>query len=410
MANTRKNRVAIVLGGTADHIPLIEKLRQHGYYVLLIDYYDNPPAKCFSDKHVKASILKREAVLNIARRERADIVIAACIDQALPIMAYVSNKLSLPCHLSYSQAMKITNKEQMKRTFSLFEVPTSKFLILEKNNLANMEGLTFPLVIKPLDANSSKGVTKLHDRSKIEQAIEYATSVSRSNKFIIEEYANGKEYSADVVIKDKKAHIIMITENIKSKIDPEHFTITQSLFSLKIQKKYEFALKEIAEKIAKSFCLNNITLLIQAIIRNEVVSVIEFSARIGGGSKHHFIKRLTGFDMLDFYLSPLLQKDISYAPGDIGFKYGSVNYIYSQNCTFNKLDGADELKKTGIIADYFSYKTPGMYITSHTTSSDRPAGYLILDNSYRLFRAKQKEANNRIKIFNELGINMKINI
>jgi biotin carboxylase len=283
-------------------------------------------------------------------------------------------------------------------------------LILNKKNSVNTYDLTFPVVIKPLDANSSKGVTKVYDQNKIEQAIEYAASVSRSDKFIIEEYAPGREYSADVVIKDKKARVVMITENVKSQINSEHFIITQSLFNLETYKKYELVIKEIAEKISKSFCLDNITLLIQTIIREDEISVIEFSARIGGGSKYHFIKGITGFDILDFYLFPLLKKDVSNIPQNIAFKYGSVSYLYSHNCTFNRLEGASQLKENGVIADYFCYKTHGMCINNHTTSSDRPAGYMILDNNYRLFQEKHKEAKDRIKVFNDLNMNVKIDI
>ena len=44
---------AIVLGGTEDHIKLIELLKNRGYFVILIDYYKNPPAKKAADLHIQ---------------------------------------------------------------------------------------------------------------------------------------------------------------------------------------------------------------------------------------------------------------------------------------------------------------------------------------------------------------------
>ena len=39
-----RNKTVIVLGGTAPHIELIKQLKSRGYYVILVDYLDNPPA------------------------------------------------------------------------------------------------------------------------------------------------------------------------------------------------------------------------------------------------------------------------------------------------------------------------------------------------------------------------------
>ena len=58
----------IVLGGTAAHVPLIISLKKRGYYVILIDYLDNPPAKQFADLHIKTSTLDKESVLDVAKK------------------------------------------------------------------------------------------------------------------------------------------------------------------------------------------------------------------------------------------------------------------------------------------------------------------------------------------------------
>lgn len=88
---------AIVLGGTHDHITLIELLKQRSYYTILIDYYENPIAKEYADEFIRESTTDKETVLEIAKKNNVNLVIAACIDSALATMAYVSEKLNLPC-------------------------------------------------------------------------------------------------------------------------------------------------------------------------------------------------------------------------------------------------------------------------------------------------------------------------
>lgn len=405
----RSELVAIVLGGTDDHILLIKKLQRKRYCVLLIDYNEDPPARKFADRFIKENILEKDIVLNIARNEKASLVVAACIDQALPVMAYVSEKLSLPCHLSYAKALQVTNKKEMKKVFSKHNIPTSKFVVSAIGNLVTTDHLGFPLVVKPLDANSSKGITRVNDLTRINDAIKYARENGRLGEVIIEEYAEGNEYSADVVIKDHEANVLMITESVKAEKNSNSFTIVQSFFDRQVHRKYAPIIKEIAEDIAIAFDLNNINLLIQLII-NDGVSVIEFSPRIGGGSKHYFIKKVTGFDVLECYLTAIISKSLPDINSDLLFEFGAISYLYADKGVFVELKGADELKHEGTIADFFHYKTSGMQIENHTTSSDRPAAYMVLDNDFRSFREKQEIAKRRIKIMNSEGTDVKIDI
>lgn len=91
---------AIVLGGTDDHIALIENLKDRGYYTILVDYYDNPPAKAFADLHLKESTLDKERVLETAKGLDVNLVISTCVDQALLTLCYVAEKLGLPAPFS----------------------------------------------------------------------------------------------------------------------------------------------------------------------------------------------------------------------------------------------------------------------------------------------------------------------
>src|SRR5690554_4023391 len=136
---------AIVLGGTEDHIGLIAKLKDLNYYVILVDYNINPPAKKYADVYIQESTLNQEKVLEIAKQLDISLIIAACIDQALLTIAYVSEKLKLPCHISYKTALDLTNKAYMKTVFKNNKIPTASFVIKELNQKVEVN-LNYPLV------------------------------------------------------------------------------------------------------------------------------------------------------------------------------------------------------------------------------------------------------------------------
>jgi len=221
---------AIILGGTNDHIKLISILKAKGYYTILIDYYENPPAKKYADKHIKESTLDVDKILEIALEIKPEIVIATCIDQSLLTMAFICEKLDLPCHISYQTALELTNKVYMKRLFFSHNIPTTKFIVIDDINIMTDLDLKFPVVVKPADSNSSKGVYKIFNQNRVEAAIRNAFTYSRSHEVVIEEYAFGEEFSVDVIVNDFEPTIILVSKNIKYKKNKNNFTIIQSLY------------------------------------------------------------------------------------------------------------------------------------------------------------------------------------
>jgi phosphoribosylamine-glycine ligase len=391
-------RKALVLGGTHDHIRLIELLKQRGYWVILLDYYENPVAKNKADFYIRESTLDKEKVLSIAKREMIQLVISLCIDQALLTVAYVAEKLGLPCHVSYDSALGLTNKAQMKRRFVELGIPTSRFLVSDESKV-DLTGLNFPLVFKPVDANSSKGITKVVDDSGIDSAFRIAQNASMTKNVVIEEYFDGEELSIDVAICNSKPTIIMITKSIKISSNHENFTISQSQYVANVSKTVFNSILQIAENLSSGYNIHNGSLLIQVLHSKDVVKVIEFSARIGGGSKHHFVKVMTGFDILDWLIKVVegVYEEVKVVEK---YRFGCLQYLYAGNGEIQAYHGFEELLENNIIYNYFLYKSTGSIVSNHISSSDRPAGFLIVDNDFENLLKKRTIAMNSIEIRN----------
>ena len=167
----------IVLGGGADQIDLILDLKQRGYYVILVDYYENPVAKPYADIHIQESTLDKETVLEIAKREQVDNVITACIDQPLLTVAYVAEKLGFHKQFTYEEALRVTNKQYMKRIMWENDIPTSKFKIINDIN-ADISELTYPLMIKPVSERNHLPRTDVASTLPISPAVNPRTALT----------------------------------------------------------------------------------------------------------------------------------------------------------------------------------------------------------------------------------------
>lgn len=391
----------LVLGGGADQIALIQELQKRGHETILLDYLPNPPAKGYVEKHIEQSTLDLKAVEVAAIEEKVDLICTACTDQALLTVAYVSEKLGLPTYISYNEARNVTNKLYMKKQMSVWDIPTSRFATIHSlGDISQIDWLTYPLVVKPADCNSSKGVCKVYNHKELIDKATDALSLSRTQSAIIEEFKAGIEISADLYVQDGKVVFLSATHSFKI-VDDTHFTILGSKYPA-IDTATEQSIVTIGQSIAKAFNLANCPLLIQFIYDGEKLWVIEFSARMGGGSKYKLIETLTGIDIMSSYTDLILGLHPSIEPTH-KVNYAMMFYVYCKNGIIKEYIGFNQLQECSIIQDYFIYKLPGATISKIENSGDRAAGFLIVGDTEAELQEKMNKVNSEIKILDSNG-------
>ena len=390
----------LVLAGGSDQIALINELKSRGHEVVLVDYFDNPPAKSYADKHIVASTLDVEAVKQIASDENVSLVCTACTDQALLTVANVSEQLKLPCYISYKTALNVTNKSYMKEVMLSNDIPTAKYVILDSVDLDVIKDFQLPVVVKPVDCNSSKGVKRVDSKEDLKKFLQEAINFSRTKTAIVEEFKTGNEISADFYIENGEAKYLSATTSSKIK-NRKSFTILSSDYPAVNDTEKEELVK-IANNISRAFHLDNCPLLVQLINENGILNVLEFSARMGGGSKYHLIKVLSGVDIMTKYVDRILGDFPSVSPSK-QVEYSKMVYIYCSPGTFDKVTGLEELKHKGVIDNYFLYKTSGMQIHGSETSGDRPAGYLVTAQTAEDLQSKLNYADSHIAVLSTSG-------
>lgn len=389
-----------MLAGGSDQIALINELKSRGHYVILVDYFANPPARGYADEHIQASTLDVEKVKEVVISKEADLLCTACTDQALLTVADVSEQLGLPCYISYQTALNVTNKSYMKRRMIETGIPTARFVIVDSFDEGKIEGMKYPIVVKPVDCNSSKGVVKVSDIQSLKQALNDAVGYSRTGTAVIEEFKEGIEISADFYIEGDKAKFLSATSSYKIS-GRNSFTILGSIYPV-ITQQQEDAIVKIASAIASSFGLKDCPLLIQMIVGKDSIDVIEFSARMGGGSKYYLIKELSGVDIMSKYVDLILGQKPTVEPSKReGFC--RMNYIYCRPGVFDKVVGFESLQQQGVISEYFIYKTSGMTISSASTSGDRAAGYLVVADTEEELQMKLSVADAGISVLTPDG-------
>jgi len=393
---------ALVLAGSCSQIVLLNQLRERGMTTILADNNENAVARPYADQFVKVDLLNIDKVREIAAENKVDFVFSVCADQVLITAAKVSEDLGLPCYIDYQTACDVSDKGYMKKTFEKYGVPTSRHIFIQTLEPDKISHMTYPLVVKPADAYSSKGVRKATNYSELEVFFAEAAKISRSGLVIVEEYIEGAELTVDFQVVDGKA--VFLTASNTEKVNyQDRFLAFRTRNPAAVSNDTIERIKIIGQKIADAFALKNSPMLVQLITDGKRESVLEFCARTGGGAKYLLLKMATGFDPITSVLDITLGKKVCIDEIKSEGKYITNEFLYSYPGDFDHLEGFEELKRSGVIAEYWQFKNKGAHINNAITSSDRVASITIKADSFEELVEKHNLASKNIRIINSDG-------
>ena len=393
---------ALVLAGGLPQIELIKQLKSRGITTVLLDGSAQPIAKPYADIFYQANIFDMEKMKEIAVKEQVDFLITVCADQVLLAVAQASEILGLPCYIDYKTAQLVSDKTYMKKIFWEHNIPTSRYVQLEEFSWDAVSHLNFPIVVKPVDAYSSRGVRKALNRQELETFFAEAAEISRSGGVIVEEFVSGEEISVDVYVENGQAKILCVSNSEKIN-DAEKFVIFRGRFPVAASEETMAEIQKVAQQIADAFGIVNAPMLVQMINGERGVSVLEFCARTGGNMKYLLIKRACGFDVIKAVIDLTLgeKPHVELQPPEA--KYIVNDFVYCHPGQLSHAEGYEDLLKDGTLADFFLIKSKGYQFRGVSSSSDRAAGFTVIANSLEEFNEKHRKAVAAIKIVDTEG-------
>lgn len=395
---------ALVLCGGIPQIALMKELKSRDITVILADMNEKVEGRKYCDIFYPVSVLDKEAVKEVAIKEKVNFLITVCADQVLEIVAQISEELSLPCYIDAATAANVSKKSYMKKIFSENGVPTSKYIALKELDFNKISSLEFPLIVKPVDSYSSRGVKKVLNNNELEAAFYEAKKISREGTVIVEEFIEGEEVTVDVYIENGIAKLL--TTSISDKVKGDGFVIHRTRNPANVSDDILEKIKDTAQKIATGFGLYNSPMLIQLITDGKRISVIEFCARTGGGIKFRLIKRVSGFDVVKAVVDLTLGIKPHYEDDGRPRPYIVNEFLYAREGVLDRLEGFEELLNDGIINEYYQLKASKTKVGSMKSSGDRIACFTIQTNSLNELKEKHALANKRIKALSIDGVDL----
>ncbi len=179
----------LFLGGTGAMYDVVETAKRKGIYTIVVDYYENSPAKKIADKAYLASTADVEKVVGIAEAERIDGIFTGFSDANLLPARYVADRLNLPFYATAEQIEKTTSKLRFKEVCRTYGIPVvPEYALNEELRGEDLKNIRYPVIVKPADSWASKGVSVCETEAELREAVAYALQFSEKKEIIVERY------------------------------------------------------------------------------------------------------------------------------------------------------------------------------------------------------------------------------
>lgn len=200
----------LILGAADGAMATYRTARALGYRTVAVDLRDTAPAVALADELLPVST-RDVASLSAILRTRTDIagILAPSSDIALPTQFALTERFGLPCGLTEDTVAVSVDKRRFRTVCDELGLPGYRWI---EGTGWRAAGLTFPLVVKPADAQSSRGVTRCPDESTIDAAIAEALKHSYGAGIVIEEEVQGQHCGCECIIDDGRVVFMALTE------------------------------------------------------------------------------------------------------------------------------------------------------------------------------------------------------
>ena len=286
-----------IIGASYLQLPLIEKAKEMGFTTHVFAWAANDIGETAADYFYPISITEVDEIAEKCKEIGICGICSIATDLGNYTVNYVANKLGLPGNSMECTRMS-TNKHLMRKAFERCGDPSPRSVLVDENTDLSSLRFSFPIIVKPTDRSGSRGIFKLETPEGLEDAVKAAMDAGFEKKALIEEFAEGQEYSVEGITYKGEHHILAMT--LKYTTGAPHFIETGHLEPAPVSDEiYKKVVGIVTHALDTLEIKNSASHSELKIDKDGTIKIIEIGSRMGGDAiGSDLVRYSTGVDFV----------------------------------------------------------------------------------------------------------------
>jgi phosphoribosylamine-glycine ligase len=289
---------ALILGVGNAQVDAIRYLEAAGWWVIGCSYRREGRGLELASQFELIDIIDFDALEELARKEKIDLIYSVGSDLAMPTIAKVARNLDLPCFVCYETAQLAQDKVRLRDFLTAHDIsPINYRRVSCEADLGGWD--TYPAIVKPTDSQGQRGVFRASSMQEIKAGLKRSLGFSRSNVAIVEEFLDGPEISVNAFVIDSQVVFSeisdrLVVEGCPGGIPRGHVLPTQTCRGEILREA-----QTLVERCIQALAIENGPVYFQIKLTSRGPKIVEITPRLDGCHLWRLIKTVGGVDLLD---------------------------------------------------------------------------------------------------------------
>lgn len=403
----------LILGANPETVRLIETAKKMGVITLVTDHDPLAFAKRFADKRFDVDGMNVSALVALAKEEQVDGVLVGVADRLIVPYQQVCTALNLPCYATPAQCAAFTDKmafNQLCLTYGISPIPF--FNLGPDFCVEELQKLSFPLFIKPVDGNSGKGMSICNTMDEVGAAVEKALAFSQSGRFLVERYMDCDDLFINFTFKDGEFCASAIADRYTTRAQGNVSRVC--LGAVYPSRHVDLYFDTLHDKFCRMFRdlgVQNGTLMVSAFVENGTFHVYDPGFRLQGEAPDLPIHAVNGFDQKALLIEHALtgsmgETDLS-ALNDCHFRgrHAATIWYLAKEGKIGRINGLTAAAADPAVFKVVQRLYEGDVVSTQMVGTEAQvvARLYVVGNTKAELTHKVRQFQNDVQVFNNQG-------
>lgn len=352
-----KGKTLLLLGSNVASSDIVQYVNAQGGRTIVTDFYprEKSKAKQFATEALMLSTADIPALKQVVEEKNVNAVLAGVSEFNILKAQELSTECQLPFYCTREQWNAIEHKGQFRAKCIEHGVPCPRTYFTGSQPDAHaLQTIEYPVIVKPVDASASTGITICHNEGELMPAIRIACEASGSGCIIIEQFFTGDEFTATYTVVDHQIALSVVDNRYPVTLNEGATSIPlfrsyPSTFTEEYEKQVDVPMKQLIASLG----MVTGTYFVQGLYNREKNTFCMFEAglRCAGEAPYRILEAVNGVNYLhnivEYSLNgTVTQYDIQKEAPDLhGKKCGVLSYV-SPGGIVSRIEGYDSIVKT----------------------------------------------------------------